>query len=208
MIRFIAIRIPCKDSTASYSFEHRTLAVQRLALCFLIDRDFAAALKNCETEKADRDENRSRLAARAAIHVLAADTAGAQGEIEKARVLLETRLGERPNDGYALFQMSWVNLALKRNAEALRLARQATEAMPIEKDALIGPTFLAALAEIQARAGEAGDAVQTLRRLLSLPIGFYISIQQLKIDPVWDPIPNDPEFQQLLTGREQIGPGK
>ncbi len=38
--------------------------------------------------------------------------------------------------------------------------------------------------EIRARADEPADAVQTLRRLLSLPIGFYISIQQLKIDPV------------------------
>ena len=41
--------------------------------------------------------------------------------------------------------------------------------------------------EIRARADEPADAVQTLRRLLSLPIGFYISVQQLKIDPVWDP---------------------
>jgi len=38
--------------------------------------------------------------------------------------------------------------------------------------------------EIRARADEPTDAVQTLRRLLALPIGFYISIQQLKIDPV------------------------
>jgi len=29
-------------------------------------------------------------------------------------------------------------------------------------------------------------AVKILQRLLSIPIGFYISIQQLKIDPVWD----------------------
>jgi hypothetical protein len=30
----------------------------------------------------------------------------------------------------------------------------------------------------------------------------------MKIDPVWDPIRNDPEFQQLLAGKEQIGPKK
>jgi TolB-like protein len=29
----------------------------------------------------------------------------------------------------------------------------------------------------------------------------------LKIDPVWDPIRNRPDFQQLLSGPEQIGPG-
>jgi hypothetical protein len=52
------------------------------------------------------------------------------------------------------------------------------------------------------RSGEPGEAVKTLRLLLSFPIGFYISIQQLKIDPVWDPIRNDPGFQQLLAGKE------
>jgi len=61
--------------------------------------------------------------------------------------------------------------------------------------------------EIRARARtNSADAVQTLRRLLSLPIGFYISIQQLKIDPVWDPIRNDPGFQQLLAGNEKVEP--
>jgi serine/threonine-protein kinase len=67
---------------------------------------------------------------------------------------------------------------------------------------------LASLAEIQARAGEANEAVKTLQRLLSIPIGFYISIQQPKIDPVWDPIRNNPGFQQLLARKEQVGPNK
>ncbi len=30
----------------------------------------------------------------------------------------------------------------------------------------------------------------------------------LKIDPVWDPIRNDPGFKQLLVGKEQIGTNK
>ena len=107
-----------------------------------------------------------------------------------------------------MMQLSWVNLALDRKAEALRLAHQATELIPVEKDALGGPYALAVLAEIQARAGEPAEAVKTLRRLLSIPAGLLISLQQLKIDPVWDPIRNDPGFQQLLAGKEQIGPNK
>jgi hypothetical protein len=51
-------------------------------------------------------------------------------------------------------------------------------------------------------------AVKILQRLLSIPIGFYISIQQLKIDPVWDPIRNDPRFQQLLAGKRPTAPNK
>ena len=62
------------------------------------------------------------------------------------------------------------------------------------------------LAEIEARTGATSDAVGILRRLLSIPAGEAASIARLKIDPVWDPIRNDPGFQQLLAGTEHIGP--
>ena len=49
-------------------------------------------------------------------------------------------------------------------------------------------------------------AIAILRRLLSVPAGGSVSIARLKIDPVWDPIRNDPGFQQLLTMKERVGP--
>jgi serine/threonine-protein kinase len=80
--------------------------------------------------------------------------------------------------------------------------------VPLEKDAISGAVLLAGLAEIQARSNDPTGAVKSLQRLLSIPIGYYISLQELKLDPVWDPIRNDPEFQQLLTGKESVGPRK
>jgi serine/threonine-protein kinase len=80
--------------------------------------------------------------------------------------------------------------------------------MPIEKDALSGPISQLELAQIEARAGAPEEAVKMLRRLLSIPAGRVASIALLKIDPVWDPIRNRPDFQQLLSGPEQIGPNK
>jgi serine/threonine-protein kinase len=172
----------------------------------VIERDFAGALKACEKEAADPDENRSRLAARVAIHVLAGDTAGAHGEIEQTGDLLERRMSDVPDDGFAMMQLSWVDLALNRKADALRLAQQGTDLHPLEKDVLTGTAFLTAQAEIQARAGEPGEAVKILQRLLAMPAGVAISLSQLKIDPVWDPIRNDSGFQQLLAGKDHIGP--
>src|SRR5437763_4785954 len=174
----------------------------------IIARDFAAAFNAWENETADPDQNRSRLAARVAIHVLAGDAASAQGEIASARELVEARFRVRPDDIQALIQLSWIDLALKSDSEALRFAHEAAELLPIEKDAMGGPPVLAGLAEIQARAGEPDEAVKTLHRLLSIPAGVCTSLQRLKIDPVWDPIRNDPRFQQLLAGKEQIGPDK
>ena len=64
------------------------------------------------------------------------------------------------------------------------------------------------LAEIEAHTGATADAVTILQRLMSIPAGETVSIVRLKIDPVWDPIRNDPRFQQLLTAKELIGPNE
>jgi TolB-like protein/Flp pilus assembly protein TadD len=174
----------------------------------VIERDFAAALKVWENEITDSAGNRERLCARVAIHVLAGDAAGAQAEAEKARALVEAQLLERPDDTSPLTQLSWIYLALQRNADALRVARQAASLFPPERDATQGAAYATGLAEIEARTGETGEAVKSLRWLLSGHIGGFVSIQRLKIDPVWDPIRNDPGFQQLLVGKELIGPNK
>ena len=54
--------------------------------------------------------------------------------------------------------------------------------------------------------GAPEEAVKRLRHLLSIPAGQVASIARLKIDPVWDPIRNRPDFQQLLSGTELIEP--
>jgi hypothetical protein len=97
---------------------------------------------------------------------------------------------------------------LGRNADALRLSKQAADTMSIEKDALAGPNFQIGLAQIEARAGAPEEAIKRLRHLLSIPAGGAASIAAFKMDPVWDPIRNRSDFQQLLSGPEQIGPDR
>jgi len=103
--------------------------------------------------------------------------------------------------------LSWAYLALGRNSDALRFARQSADIISIEKDAVEGPNFQIGLAQIEARAGAPEEAIKRLRILLSIPAGVPASIAGLKTDPFWDPIRNRPDFQQLLSGPEQIGPG-
>jgi serine/threonine-protein kinase len=174
----------------------------------VIERDFAAALKDWQAVRSDPGERRMQLAARVTIHLLAGDTASGQEEIRQANNLLEARLRDRPDDRNAMVQLAWVSLAQKRNADALRFAHEAADSTSIEKDAAGGALFLSDLAQVQARASEPAEAVKTLQRLLSIPAGYNVSIERLKIDPVWDPVRSDPGFQQLLTGKELIGPNK
>ena len=173
---------------------------------FVLGRDFNAALKACETGTVARTNEWQRFAAKAGIRVLAGDVTGAHADAEKARDLLERRLREQPNDFRSLRALSWVYLALDRKADAINIARHTLDLLPPEKDAVLGSGNLAALAEIQAQTGATTEAVQNLKKLLSIPAGETISIARLKIDPVWDPIRNDAGFQELLTMKEYVGP--
>ena len=175
----------------------------------VIERRFTDAFQALEKKGVSNDLGHlQQLAGRVALRVLAGEPAAAKSAGEEALPLLEARLRERPDDTFAMTELSWVYLALGRNADALRLSRQAADLVPIEKDAVAGPTFQIGLAQIEARAGAPEEAVKRLRHLLSIPAGQVASIARLKIDPVWDPIRNRSDFQQLLSGTEQIGPKK
>ncbi len=169
----------------------------------VFEKHFADALKAWDKVPTNTPETRLRqLEARVGIQVLAGQGAAAKSECEQTRTLLEARLAERPGDRISLTALAWVYVCLGRNTDALRVARQAADSLPIEKDALAGPNFLAGLAEIEARTGHADEAVRILRQLITAPAGQFVSIARLKIDPVWDPIRNDPGFQKLLSEPE------
>jgi len=176
------------------------------AYVLVLARDFVAALKVWEAAGSTATDERRRRSARVAIRVLAGDLNGAPAEAEQAKQSLEERLRERPDDILSMPQLSWVYLALKRNGDAINVARQAANLLPPEKDVLVGNLLLTGLAEIEARTGATADAIAILRQQLSVPAGASVSLARLKIDPVWDPIRNDPGFQQLLTGTEHVGP--
>jgi hypothetical protein len=153
-------------------------------------------------------DERRQLASRVAIHLLANDLVAARADAEKARPLLEQRLKERPQDTAAMTALSWVYLGLGRKADAVAIARRASETLPPSKDAVAGCGFRVGLAEIEVHAGMLQDGIAVLREQLSAPVSGSggVSVAQLKHDPLWDPIRNDPEFQQLVTIKEHVGP--
>jgi serine/threonine protein kinase/Tfp pilus assembly protein PilF len=175
----------------------------------VLERRFTDAFQAFEKEVVNDDRGHLRhLAGRVALGMLAGQTETAKSAGKEALPLLEATLKERPDDTFAMTWLSWVYLALGRNADALRLSKQAADTITIEKDATSGPILQIGLAQVEARAGAPEEAIKRLRRLLSIPAGHVVSIARLKIDPVWDPLRNRPDFQQLLSGPEQIGPNK
>ena len=196
---------PAEDILIANSGTYSIVTGDR-AGAFILGRDFKNALAVWAGGEKSGTSEGSRLAALTIIRVLAGDVARAQDDAQKARELLEARLHERPTEIRSLRALSWVYLALGRKDDAIHTAQHALELLPPEKDAVLGPSNLVSVAEMHARTGGTKDAVDILRRLLAVPSGEVVSIARLQADPVWDPIRNDPGFQELLTTRELVGP--
>ena len=200
--------IPASIRSASQSFQGDVTAIiGNRVYVDVMERRFTYALQSFGNETGTIDPA-ERLAARAAVGVLAGDIEAARSASQEARPLLEAKLGETPEHTFAMTQLAWVYLALGRNNDALRIARQAADLISVQRDAMGGPAFQTGLAEIEAHAGAPEEAVKRLQYLLSIPAGQRVSIARLKIDPIWDPIRSRPDFQQLLSGTELIGPNR
>src|SRR6266571_1927365 len=125
------------------------------------------------------------------------DEAGARAAFLKAKDLLEAQLKESPDvpDTHILFAKVLADMGEKD--AALAEARRATELLPESKDAFGGPEIAAGVAEVHAILGDKSRAIEILDGLLSRPSA--VTVQSLKVNPIWDSLRNDPGFQALLN---------
>jgi tetratricopeptide (TPR) repeat protein len=85
---------------------------------------------------------------------------------------------------------------LGRSEESLIQAEQAVQQS--RHDAFSGPRFVEIQAMVNALLGRRQEAVTLLKRLLSMPYRDPISAVKLRLDPAWDSLRGDPEFDALL----------
>jgi len=130
------------------------------------------------------------------------------GEDERAHQYYEEALVQM-EELYSVYRDDWryrsglglIYAGLGREEEAIEEGKKTVELLPLSLDALAGTKPKQNLARIYAYLQRTEEAVELLRELLSVPS--RISIQDLKVDPSWDPIRETPEFQQLVQEFEE-----
>ncbi len=126
-----------------------------------------------------------------------ADDAAAHSAFVKAKDILEEQLKQKPEDPDLHVQLAKVLAWLGQKDAAIAQAQQATDLRPESKDAFDGPRTTENVAQVYAILGDNGRAIELLDGLLSRPTG--VTLQNLRVNPAWDPIRNDPGFQALFA---------
>jgi TolB-like protein/class 3 adenylate cyclase/Tfp pilus assembly protein PilF len=131
--------------------------------------------------------------------------ARAQGDEQKtreafgaARVKIEAKLHDQPDDGVLLATLGLIDAGLSRKEEALAEGRRAVELRPISNDAVDGAAVIGNLAMIYAWVGDVDSAMERLVFLAKTPGG--PDYGQLKFDPAWDAVRREARFAKILDG--------
>src|SRR5262249_20884685 len=136
------------------------------------------------------------------------DHVAAHDSWRQARMELEPFLKDQPENLYLISVRALTNMGLGDKAAAFTLAERAMAANPIEKDAVFGPQPIEILARVAAQMGEPDRAIAALQKVLSVPGYGALAARApltpalLRLDPMFDPLRNDPRFQKLCEEKK------
>src|SRR5438876_777082 len=140
------------------------------------------------------------------VQDVAGDHTSAQESWRQARSELEPFLKEQPENFSLMGDLALTSMGLGDKTAAFKLIERAMTVISIEKDAVWGPIPIEILARVSARMGEPDRAIAALEKLLSIPYdgalaqNVPLTPALLRLDPMFDPLRNDPRFQKLASG--------
>jgi TolB-like protein/Flp pilus assembly protein TadD len=140
----------------------------------------------------------------AEIHGLLEQPERAAAHYDSARVYLEEEAALRPSDDRVYGALGIAYAGLGRSEDAVEAALHALDLAPPERDAFQGMSRIVDLATVYAMVGDFDAALERLEWLLANPSS--VNVGRLRREPRWDPIREDPRFQELLERYDTSGP--
>ena len=121
---------------------------------------------------------------------------------QQAAQEFKRNLGNVAPDSPAADSHSYLGIAyagLGDAASAVAEGQKGIALQPSSEDPFQGPDREEAMARIYALLGDADHAIPILKRLVQISSPTEITPGLLRLDPIWDPIRNDPRFQELVA---------
>lgn len=160
----------------------------------IYDRNFNAALFKTELSEQDDFENQGeKLLLYGTIYEYLKRNDLAKSYYDSALVFFEKRLKTIETFSYYI-QRGYAYAGLKDYQKAIKSARKGIDLIDNQ---MSKSYYLISLAEIYIKCGDFKNGIKILDELLKNPS--MMSVNLLLLDPVWDPVKNDPEFSMLLN---------
>ena len=181
--------------------------VDRRARYALFQRNYAAAIEILSKDLAVEHEQRDPvdILLLAFSQRLGGDVAAARATYQKAIESFRRELQKvEPDSGVdpytrVLFGAAYAGLG--EAASAIAEGQKAIGLLPSSKNPEFGPRLEDEMARIYAQLGDADHAIPMLKRLLRTQFAgaTLLTPATLRLDPIWDPIRNDPRFEKLVA---------
>jgi TolB-like protein/Tfp pilus assembly protein PilF len=171
----------------------------------MIDRDWPQAKELIEKMKGGEDEGGFAYGQAnvpvCCYSILLARLQGEQPSVNasfaETREQLNQKVQKAPENASLLSLLAVVDALLNNKEVAISEAKHAIELWPISKDAVYGRSMEMNLAVVYCWTNELDLAFEKLSSLTKVPNGIFYG--QLKRDPYWEPLRQDPRYEKVLA---------